>query len=129
MDMDGYLNLGEDEMKSVRNLATAIESGNEIKPWRAVVLTSTEALSDFWTRLSGGTRILMGDSVAWLVGEEAETGEVLIEEDPKIVHKSEDDILWFYGSVIFIPMLVFLAGMLRLRRRNNNTALNTEGEA
>jgi hypothetical protein len=129
MDMDGDLNLGEDEKKSVRNLATAIESGNEIKPWRAVVLTSTEALSDFWTRLSGGTRILMGDSVAWLVGEEAETGEVLIEEDPKIVHKSEDDILWFYGSVIFIPMLVFLAGMLRLRRRNNNTAMNTEGEA
>jgi hypothetical protein len=113
----------------VRNLATAIESGDENKPWRAVVLTSTEALADFWTRLSGGTRILMGDSVAWLVGEEETTGEVLVEEDPKIVHKSEDDVLWFYGSVIFIPMLVFLAGMLRLRSRKNNAVEDVGAEA
>jgi len=129
MDLDGNLDLGEDEKKTVRNLATAIESGDENKAWRAVVLTSTEALADFWTRLSGGTRILMGDSVAWLVGEEATTGEVLVEEDPKIVHKSEDDVLWFYGSVIFIPMLVFLAGMLRLRSRKNNAVEDVGGEA
>jgi hypothetical protein len=129
MDLDGDLNMGDDEEKIVRNLATAIESADENKAWRAVVLTSTEALADFWTRISGGTRILMADSVAWLVGEEAETGEVLVEEDPKIVHKSEDDLLWFYGSVIFIPLFVFLAGMLRLRSRKNNVEDTARGEA
>ncbi len=54
MDHDGNLDLGEDEKKTVRNLAVAIESGDENKAWRAVVLTSTEALADFWTQLSGG---------------------------------------------------------------------------
>jgi hypothetical protein len=127
MDQDGNLDLGNNEKKSVRHLATAIESEADANQWRAVVLTSTEALSDFWTRLSGGTRILMGDSVAWLVGEEAEVGEVLVEEDPKIVHKSEDDLIWFYGSVIFIPLLVLLAGLLRLRKRQGGSVVIVRG--
>jgi len=129
MDLDGNLDLGENEKKSVLHLATAIESEADANQWRAVVLTSTEALSDFWTRLSGGTRILMGDSVAWLVGEEAEVGEVVVEEDPKIVHKSEDDMIWFYGTVIFIPMLVLLVGLFRLQRRKNNSDRTQGGEA
>jgi hypothetical protein len=117
MDANGDLELEDTEKKSVRNLATAITGQGADAEWRAVVLSSTEALSDYWTRLSGGTRILVGDSVAWLVGEEAETGEIQVEDDPKIVHKREDDLIWFYGSVIFVPMLVFLAGLVRLRRR------------
>jgi hypothetical protein len=129
MDLDGNLDLGENEKKSVRHLAAAIESEAEQDQWRAVVLTSTEALSDFWTRLSGGTRILMGDSVAWLVGEEAEIGEIVVEEDAKIVHKSEDDMIWFYGSVIFVPMLVFLLGLFRLQRRKKNNDGTQRSEA
>jgi len=127
MDADGDLDLGEEENQSVRNLAAAITGQGDAGEWQAVVLTSTVALSDYWIRISGGTRVLVEDSVVWLIGEEAESGEVVVEEDPKIVHKSEDDLIWFYGSVIFIPLLVFLAGLLRLRKRQGGSVVIVRG--
>jgi hypothetical protein len=54
-------------------------------------------------------------------------GEIEEEKDPLIVHRSEDQLLWFYGTVFFVPLLVFGAGILRLRQRNKSQSNSQEG--
>ena len=72
------------------------------------------------------------DSIAWLTGGEEDNsgfGEIEDEKDPVIVHRTEDNLKWFYGTVFFIPLLVFLTGLLRLRQRKNSTAATSRGDA
>jgi hypothetical protein len=139
MDLNGNLELDESpegstasETKSIRNLASAIEGEGTEGPWKAVVFASSDAFSDFWVRLSPGAALLLMDSIAWLTGGEEDNsgfGEIEDEKDPVIVHRTEDNLKWFYGTVFFIPLLVFLTGLLRLRQRKNSTAATSRGDA
>lgn len=139
MDLNGNLELDESppensssETKSIRNLASAIEGEGAEAPWKAVVFASSDAFSDFWVRLSPGAALLLMDSIAWLTGGEDDAsgfGEIEDEKDPVIVHRTEDNLKWFYGTVFFIPLLVFLTGLLRLRRRKSGTTLSQRGDA
>ena len=132
MDTNSNLLFDEDaEEKSIRNLATAIEGDGQEGPWKAVVFSSTDAFSDFWVRLSPGAALLMMDSTAWLTGgdnDDAGFGEIEDEKDPVIVHRTEDNLKWFYGTVFFIPLLVFVAGLVRLRSRQGGTIVIARGD-
>ena len=105
------------ESKQQRNLAAAISGGTEESPWRAVVFSSAEAFTDFWTRFSGGNLVLATDAVAWLTGSEESSGEIESEEDIRIVHSSEDDFVWLYGTTLGVPVLVIIVGLLRTKKR------------
>ena len=140
MDLNSNLQLDEatdgatasGESKEIRDLAAAIEGEGKEAPWKAVVFASSDAFSDFWVRLSPGAALLLMDSVAWLTGGEDDAsgfGEIEDEKDPVIVHRTEDNLKWFYGTVFFIPLLVFLTGLLRLRRRKSGTTATHRGDA
>ena len=132
LDDESNSSAASEESKGIRNLAAAIEGEGDEGPWKAVVFASSDAFSDFWVRLSPGAALLLMDSVAWLTGDEDDDsgfGEIEDEKDPVIVHRTEDNLKWFYGTVFFIPLLVFLTGLLRLRRRRSGTASTQRGDA
>jgi len=116
---DFRFSLDNGESKQQRSLAAAISGGTVEVPWRAVVFSSSEAFSDFWTRFSGGNLVLATDAVAWLTGSEESSGEIESEEDIRIVHSSEDDFVWLYGTTLGVPVLVIIVGLLRTKKRRS----------
>ena len=131
MDTDTNLEKDTSETADIRNLAIAINGQTGDTEWKAAVFSSTQAFTDFWVRLSGGGALLLIDTVNWMTGTEGEenggAGEIEEEKDPLIVHRSEDQLLWFYGTVFFVPLLVFGVGLLRLRQRQNSQIKSQEG--
>ena len=121
VNRDFRFSLENGESKRQRSLAAAISGGTEETPWRAVVFSSAEAFSDFWTTFSGGTLLLATDAVAWLTGSEESSGEIESEEDIRIVHSSEDDFVWLYGTTLGVPVLVIIVGILRTKKRRTRT--------
>lgn len=83
---------------------------------RAVVVADSDCVSDAVFRNAGNTQMAV-DAVNWLVGEEAASGELDGSEDAKIVHTKEDDVMWFWGTIFGIPLLVLGVGLTAVRRR------------
>lgn len=119
-DANGDL-LRTDEPDSSASLAVAAEgSSADGEGWRAVVIGDAGLFSDTALRVSKGNGQLAIDAVRWLVGDEEIIGEAESEEDVMIQHTREEDVLWFYGTVFAVPILVlgFGMGLTALRRRN-----------
>ena len=105
-----------DEASEVWTIAWASE-GTGDKPHRAVVVGETSVISDAMIGLSEGNKQFALDTVRWLVGDEEIVGDVNSEEDVKIEHTTEDDTLWFYGTIFAIPLLILVGGMVFTRIR------------
>jgi hypothetical protein len=56
------------------------------------------------------------DIVRWLGGEESFAGEISSEEDVRLEHSREKDVLWFYGTILGAPALVLGLGLAFARR-------------
>jgi hypothetical protein len=117
VDLDGNLELDADagETKKMRSIAAASTGGKE-RPWRALVVADSGLLSDLAMGNRGNQQFAY-DGLNWLIGAEAVSGAVEIEEDAKILHTKESQTIWFYGTVFGVPLLVLAAGVLRLRLR------------
>ena len=61
--------------------------------------------------------ITLSDTLFWLTDQADSTGTVNNEQDVKIQHSKEGQGWIFFGSSIFIPLLVFGLGRLGIRRR------------
>jgi hypothetical protein len=56
-------------------------------------------------------------AVAWLTGREAAPPPAkLVEEDLRVVHTKQQDLVWFYASVLGLPAALFALGWLWSRR-------------
>ncbi|MCK6521814.1 GldG family protein [Myxococcota bacterium] len=127
-DLDGDLELNESagESKASRSLAAAVsgaataaepvEGEEKAAEFRALVVADATALADL-TLSNKANQVLVVDGVAWLLGEAALGGSVENEEDVKIEHTQEDQSLWFYSTIVAVPALVVLLGLLRVRMR------------
>jgi hypothetical protein len=118
VDLDGNLELDADagEAKKMRSIAAASTGGKE-RPWRALVVADSGLFSDLAMNANRGNQQFAYDGLNWLIGAEAVSGAVEIEEDAKILHTRETQTIWFYGTVVGVPLLVLGAGVLRLRMR------------
>jgi hypothetical protein len=56
------------------------------------------------------------DAVRWLGGEESFAGEVNNEEDVRIEHTQQKDLVWFYATIFGAPALVLGLGLTYSRR-------------
>jgi hypothetical protein len=111
----------ENEVAKVHNLAYAIEGGEGATAWRVIVIGSISFVSDQSYDLGWRTSpFLVIDSVRWLAGEESLIGETESEEDVKIVHTPEDQRWWFWGTILAVPVLVLLTGIIRVIRRRRS---------
>jgi hypothetical protein len=56
------------------------------------------------------------DAVRWLGGEDSFAGEVNDEEDVRIEHSKQKDLVWFYSTIVGMPALVLGLGLVVARR-------------
>jgi hypothetical protein len=83
---------------------------------RILVLADADALSD---KVIGnmGNYFLFEDGLKWLVGEDRPLGTVGAEEDVRIMHTKEEDVVWFYATIFAVPLLVLGIGVFYNRFR------------
>ncbi len=89
------------------------EKSNEL---RAFVLGDADAVSDLVLTNAPANRVLLLDAVRWLVGEESFAGEISSEEDVRIEHTKEKDVVWFYSVIFGAPAVVLGLGLFLARR-------------
>lgn len=106
----------EGESKTSRPIAVAVEGGSGDNAYRAIVVSDASLFADF-PIVNPGNQQFIYDSLNWLTGQEALSGEVENEEDVRIQHTKEGQAGWFYSTVLGVPLLFFAFGMVRLRLR------------
>ncbi len=94
----------------------AIEPEDSEHSFRVLALADATILTDLAIGNLGNQQFIF-DGVNWLVGAEALSGATESEEDVKIEHTKEDQALWFYATVLGVPVLVLVLGALHVRRR------------
>jgi hypothetical protein len=132
-----------DENKTVFNLAAAVsrpitkpgetpkpadtakKPGDKAKPedkskagpeeMRAFVIADADVFSDVALTNAMYNQLLLVDAVRWLGGEESFAGAVNTEEDVRIEHTKQADLVWFYTTIFGVPALVLGAGLIYSR--------------
>lgn len=94
-------------------LAAASEGGDDAGNWRAMIVADSSLLSDFGMRARGNQQFVH-DTLNWLVETEEFSGTMESEKDVRIRHSKEDQVWWFYGTVLGIPLLLLSLGTLRI---------------
>ncbi|HVZ33510.1 MAG TPA: Gldg family protein, partial [Polyangiaceae bacterium] len=91
------------------------------KELRAFVVADADGLSDLLLSNFGPNRLLFMDAVRWLGGEDSFAGEVNDEQDVRIEHSKQKDLVWFYSTIIGAPLLVLAAGLTLTRRARRSS--------
>ena len=110
------------------NAATGAKAAEAKPEARAVVVGDSDFIADVWIAAPFGNGQFLIDSVKWLFGEEAITGEVASEADVPIAHTKNQDALWFYSTIFFAPALVLVLGRLATRRRGRSLRRNRDSK-
>jgi len=92
------------------------EERADTKEFRAFVIADVDAFSDLVMSNVPGNQALFADSARWLLGEEKWIGATNSEEDVRIEHTKQQDLAWFYTTIIGVPCLVLGAGVYLGRR-------------
>jgi len=108
----------EDEEKKSRPIAAAIEAerSGERGGGRGLVAADATLFSDL-ALSNRGNQQFVHDASQWLVGTPELTGGVNDEQDVRIRHTKQGQAIWFYGTVLGVPLLLFGAGAFRIWRR------------
>lgn len=122
-DQNGNFAFDPNEKREQYNLVTAIEdpTAKSDKPaegtaaadegMRAMVLTDIDIFEDYILLQLGGAQAMLDDAVKWLGGEEHFAGEIVSEKDVVIEHTRNEDVLWFYATIVGAPLVVLAFGM------------------
>jgi hypothetical protein len=86
------------------------------KEMRAFVVADADTFSDLLMSNFGPNRLMLMDAVRWLGGEDSFAGEVNDEEDVRIEHSKQKDLVWFYSTIVGMPALVLGLGLTVARR-------------
>ena len=118
-DKNGNFKHDAGEDQRAFDLAVAITKGSG----RMFVVADSDFISDAVIRV-GGNGLLALDTVRWLIGDEAFTGQTNTETDVPITHTRKQDVAWFYSSIFLMPAVVVGLGLIvtRKRRRQKPTA-------
>jgi len=119
-DRNGNFEADSTEVRSSYDLAAAVVrkagAADDKSPrgseQRSFVIADADLFSDLVLKNVPTNRYLLLDAVRWLAGEESLAGEVNSEEDVRIEHTKGKDVLWFYATILGVPMLVLAAGLL-----------------
>jgi hypothetical protein len=98
------------------------EKKPEAKEMRAFVVADSDAFSDLVMSNVLGNQYFLVDAVRWLVGEASFAGAESSEEDVRIESTKQQDLSWFYGTIIGMPCLVLGAGVVISRRSRRQGA-------
>jgi hypothetical protein len=95
------------------------EDDDPASAMRALVFADGDMFSDGLLSQIPTLQILVDDAIKWLGGEEAFAGAAESEEDVRIEHTKNEDVVWFYATIVGGPVLVlgFGLGWVQWRRR------------
>jgi hypothetical protein len=130
-DHDGHDHDGKDEKENDKKDKQDDKAAKkqDVREMRAFVLADADAFSDFVMGEVVGNQVLFADAVRWLVGEESFSGPPNTEEDVRIQHTKQEDLVWFYASIFGAPGLVLAAGVFVSRRsRRSGQKPGKQGE-
>jgi len=93
---------------------------------RLIALADADALSD---QVIGnlGNYFFFEDGLKWLFEEEPLLGSVGAEEDVRIMHTKEEDVVWFYATIFAVPLVVLGIGVVYNRFRLRQTRRGKTG--
>jgi hypothetical protein len=100
----------------------AKKASEQPKEMRAFVIADADSMSDLLMSNFGPNRLLLMDAIRWLGGEDSFAGEVNDEEDVRIEHSKQKDLVWFYSTIVGVPALVLGLGLMASRRARRTTA-------
>jgi hypothetical protein len=89
---------------------------------RAMVFADSELFSDRVISSLGLNQAMLADAIRWLGREESLSGETTSEADLPIRHTRNEDVAWFYSTILGAPSLVLLLGLIAVRRRRRSSA-------
>lgn len=115
-DVDGDFTHDDAEVKKAYGLAAAVTRTATAGETRAFVIADADVFTDPFVRAQGNP-YLLGDVVYWLRDVKDPVVPTVTEEDVRIVHKRDEDALWFYSTTLGVPLLVALGGLVTMRRR------------
>jgi hypothetical protein len=119
----------DDKAKDAKDKKKDAKDKKDVREMRAFVLADADAFSDFVMGEVMGNQVLFVDAVRWLVGEESFSGPPNTEEDVRIQHTKQEDLVWFYASIFGAPGLVLAAGVFVSRRsRRGSQTQSKQGE-
>ena len=99
----------------------AAEGAGKDNTYRAIVVGDVSLFSDSLLQASQGNAQFALDGIRWLVGDEALAGSLNNEEDVKIQHTAEEDKIWFWGTILIVPLLIFGLGAFFIRSRRSSS--------
>ncbi len=106
----------KDEPAPAGEGAAEAEETKAPEEMRAFVIADADVFSDMLMERVVGNQMLLIDAVRWLVGEESLAGEIESEEDVRVEHTKQEDVVWFYSTIFGVPALVLAAGVWTSRR-------------
>ena len=118
-DKNGNLQLdAPDETRKAYGLAAAVtRTGTTGKDeMRAFVVSDADVFCEPYVRFQGNPYFI-GDVVYWLRDVKEPVLPTVSEEDVRIVHKRDEDMIWFYSTTLGVPALVLLTGFVGVKRR------------
>jgi hypothetical protein len=131
IDLDGNWAFDQDkEKKNTYNVAAAVSrelgegEGDKkekkdktgVDEMRAFVVSDAEAFGDPVMEQARTNWYLLVEAMRWLGGEESFSGEIVSEEDVRIVHTKAEDQVWFYTTIVGVPTVVGALGALAVAR-------------
>jgi len=116
-DKNNNFKKDDGEEQRAFDLGIAVTKGQS----RMFVLADSDMVSDAAIRVAGNG-VLVLDTIRWLVGDEAYSGQTNTETDVPITHTRKQDVVWFYSSIFLMPVVVIGLGLLVTRRRRQKPA-------
>ncbi|MCG8422897.1 MAG: GldG family protein [Proteobacteria bacterium] len=122
-DNDFKLTKGTEKAKQY-NLVAAIENpdarpadqeeegSGKSEGMRAMVFADVEIFSDYLQPPNQPPSVMFSDAIKWLGGEEHIAGEIVSEKDVYIEHTRNEDVLWFYSTLVGAPLIVLGFGLV-----------------
>jgi hypothetical protein len=94
-----------------------------VPPLRVFVVGDADWLTDAVWTVGPGNELLASGVLSWLEGREgAAPAARTVEEDLRVVHTKQQDLVWFYSAVMGVPGVVFGLGWVWSRRRTRRGA-------
>ena len=110
------------EKRQSLNLVAAVENRKRHRQdspqeyMRVLVVGDADVAGDGLMRNPGNAYFMM-DALNWLLEEKDEKGTIENEEDIALVHRRDEDVIWFYGTSLVVPGMILFSGMFWSRRR------------
>ena len=103
----------DDSNKTIAKEAKSTDKkeSSEEKEMRVAVFADADVFADTFYGFKGNS-LLLADIMGWLMDSKRVGGATQSEEDIPIQHTQREDVIWFYGTVFAVPLLILGFGVI-----------------